>query len=223
MKKLSIIIPVMNHLPYTKNIYEDIRNKSFYYPWKSEIIFINNASTDWTQEYLEHIKKSYENIIIINNSINVWVTKAWNQWIEQANWEYVLVLNNDIYLPQHIDKNLIQNYKWRVICPLTRNWFEWENFKQRSNINWTCWLIKKTDYIEKMDERLTIWYSDDFLFHRYWCDWVKDWVVHIWSVTLNSIPSINEIINEDRKVWIEICKYKKWEDKRFPETFINND
>ncbi len=216
MKKLSVIIPVLNHLEYTRQIYEDIRNKLYYYPGNAEIIFINNGSTDWTYEYLHHIQEAYEDIIIIDNPINVWVTIAWNQWIDIATGEFLLVLNNDIFLPYHIDKKMVEMYSWKIICPYTKNWFDWDPFYQLSNINWTCWMIKKSDYVIRMDERLKIWFSDDFLYHTYGCDWIMtDYVNHIGSVTLNSTPWIQEMINNDREQWKIILKDKWWTDTRF--------
>ena len=70
---VSIIIPVYNKLNYTKKCIESIFNASD--DTSYEIIVVNNASTDGTEEYLN----SVSNLISINNKENLGFVEACNR------------------------------------------------------------------------------------------------------------------------------------------------
>ena len=79
-----------------------------------EIIFVDNASTDWS---LEEVEKAYgkevndKKIIIVKNKTNTWFAWGNNLWIQYASSKskYICLLNNDTI----VDKNwLLELTKW---------------------------------------------------------------------------------------------------------------
>lgn len=88
---VSIIMPVLNNLQYTKNFMESFKKKT---TPNYELIIINNASTDGTREYLESIQDN--KMIIVNNEENIGVAPSWNQGIKLAKYDYICIVNNDI-------------------------------------------------------------------------------------------------------------------------------
>ncbi|MHA1648597.1 MAG: glycosyltransferase family 2 protein [Candidatus Helarchaeota archaeon] len=96
-KKVSILILTWNKLEYTRKCLEYLEKNTKYPDW--EVIFIDNGSKDGTQKFLKEIRssdtKKYR--IILNNS-NVGYARGVNQGIKIANGEYILLLNNDVYV-----------------------------------------------------------------------------------------------------------------------------
>ncbi len=92
IKDLSIVIPVFNKWNFTKACLEDLGKL----PATHDIIIIDNASSDKTQE--EMVKLSAINPLIryVRNEENVFHSKACNQGFRMAWGERVLFLNNDI-------------------------------------------------------------------------------------------------------------------------------
>ncbi len=86
----SIIIPVFNKIEYTKKCLEAIRKNTP--AEKYEIIVIDNASTDGTNDFL---KLQGNGIKLITNTQNMGFTFACNQGAKIATGEFVLFLNND--------------------------------------------------------------------------------------------------------------------------------
>ena len=96
MTKISIIIPTWNTAKITQKCVETI-NK--YIP-NSEIIVVDNGSTDNTVEVLSKIKK----IKIVENHTNLGFAKANNIGLKKSTSDYVVFMNSDIEL---IDKSLL--------------------------------------------------------------------------------------------------------------------
>ena len=90
---ISIIIPVLNCLDYTKSVIEQIKS---YTNGKYEIIIIDNGSNDGTKEFLNKYKSEYLNTI--TNDYNKGYSHANNQGINVAKYSHICFLNNDVLL-----------------------------------------------------------------------------------------------------------------------------
>jgi GT2 family glycosyltransferase len=95
MPKVSIIIPVSNQAHLTERCLASIEkytDKTLF-----EVIVIDNASTDKTKEILENYKNELD-LRIIRNERNKSFSESINQGADMASSEYLLLLNNDIYI-----------------------------------------------------------------------------------------------------------------------------
>lgn len=210
---LSIVMPTYWHLDYTK---EALSNLKDVLPSDTEIIVIDDGSTDWTVEYL----KQQKGIKFIDNKINKWVTYSWNLWVELAQWNYICVINNDVVFPNLFFERLINGFNddSRVIFTVPRrtNGRKWkENMVIRyywNHLCWFCFMIKQEDknIIFPLEPRLRIFGSDNRAYHKAKEMWfkintIKDAVCHHYE----SITSKSEY-NIDTEIFYDIAKEEWW-------------
>ena len=88
MKQLSIIIPTMwRHKPFVTFLYQLLN-----YPAVGEVFLINNdVERTPFQELVEHPKLKIKHF-----PENITVNPSWNYGVAQTNFEYLLILNDDI-------------------------------------------------------------------------------------------------------------------------------
>lgn len=91
--RTSIIIVTHNQLEFTRQCVESVRR---YTNEPYELIFVDNASTDGTVEFL----KSISNSTLIANPVNRGFPAAVNQGIQAATGNQILLLNNDCVVPK---------------------------------------------------------------------------------------------------------------------------
>jgi len=97
----SIIIPVYNKLKYTKLCLQSLGDSLDEF---TEIVVIDNGSTDGTVEYL----RGLEGISVIRNETNLGCAGAWNQGVNGTHSEWVVILNNDVILSRGWLNGLIE-------------------------------------------------------------------------------------------------------------------
>ena len=90
---VSIIVLNRNGLSNLKILFNDFFKKADYS--NIELIFIDNNSSDNSLDYIKSLDLDFP-IKIIENSENLSISKANNIGVENANGEFVLLLNNDI-------------------------------------------------------------------------------------------------------------------------------
>ncbi|HEY3308900.1 MAG TPA: glycosyltransferase family 2 protein [Desulfuromonadaceae bacterium] len=89
---IAITIPLYNQLHYTKLCIESIGK---YAPRDVQLIFVDNASTDGTGDFLSGLDNTCSSII--SNRENLGCAGAWNQGISAASKaEWIIILNNDV-------------------------------------------------------------------------------------------------------------------------------
>lgn len=130
-KKVSIILVNYNWLKFNKSCIESI----FLQTYKNfEIVFVDNASTDWSLEEVEKIfaKEILEKkIIVVKNKNNEWFSN-WNNIGHQnssKDSEYVCMLNNDTTLPTDWLEKLVDGIEsdkslWAVWSVILDKWYE---------------------------------------------------------------------------------------------------
>lgn len=97
--KLSIIIPVFNNWQYTKNAMENLKTlcQTHY-----EVIVVDNASSDETQEKMMEYVKSHPVIKYIRNEENFGFGKACNIGWQSSLGSNMMFLNNDVKFGQPV-------------------------------------------------------------------------------------------------------------------------
>ncbi|MCL4562636.1 MAG: glycosyltransferase [Chloroflexi bacterium] len=91
--KASIIVLTYNGISYTRQCLRSVLKKTAGDGY--EIIVVDNGSSDGTLEYLQKLKKQYDNVCIILNDRNEGFARANNQGATAAQGEYLVFLNND--------------------------------------------------------------------------------------------------------------------------------
>ena len=102
--KTSIVIVTYNSLSDIKSCLDSIGSNTGL-PY--EIIIIDNASTDGTQEYLKTLSQAK----ILLNRTNNGFSRACNQGIREAKGEYIVLLNPDTLITQGWDTRMIDHFK----------------------------------------------------------------------------------------------------------------
>lgn len=90
---VSIIILTFNALEFTRKCIDSImKHTSAHY----EIVFVDNASSDGTVEYLTEMCENNDHFSLIRNNENRGFAIGNNQGVKAAKGKYVLLLNNDV-------------------------------------------------------------------------------------------------------------------------------
>jgi len=113
-KSISIVIPVHNEEESIKPLYSEIKRvmvslirgrkiKDY------EVIFINDGSTDKTQQRLEYLKKSERNLRIIEFRKNFGQTSSLRAGFDNASGDLIITMDGDLQndpkdIPKLIDK-----------------------------------------------------------------------------------------------------------------------
>jgi GT2 family glycosyltransferase len=105
----SIIIPVWNQWEYTNNCINALLKTVS--PESTEIIVVDNGSSDKTIQELQKFSAKFNYFKIIRNQQNLGFAKACNQGGHSASGEYLIFLNNDTVPNQRWLENLIEAVK----------------------------------------------------------------------------------------------------------------
>lgn len=94
MKKISIIIPLYNAEDYIVRCLDSIKNQSYK---NFELIVINDKSKDRSWDVLTSYVLSNQSVDfkIINNEVNLGLSKTRNKGITLATGDYILFMDND--------------------------------------------------------------------------------------------------------------------------------
>jgi len=90
---VSIIILTYNNLPMTRQCLESIETQTDQPEY--ELILVDNASNDGTQNYLQEFAATRPNVRLILNETNQGFAFGNNQGVLASHGEYVVLLNND--------------------------------------------------------------------------------------------------------------------------------
>lgn len=121
-KIVSIIMLTWNALDYTKKCVNSIQHHTSY---PHEIIFVDNASSDGTVEYLRNLVKEHSNYKLIENKENRGFAAGNNQGAAVASGEYVCLLNNDVLVSagwlESLVESLEKDEKIGMVGPITNS------------------------------------------------------------------------------------------------------
>lgn len=109
-KKLSIIVPVYNVEKYLKRCIESIRVQCSN---NSEIILVDDGSTDNSGMICDDYKKKYPDIFVVIHKKNEGLSSARNKGIESARGEYLFFLDSDDSVVDEFLENIKPKLKSR--------------------------------------------------------------------------------------------------------------
>ncbi len=176
MKKCDIVIPVWDELESTKECIKNLKNNTRY-PYR--LIVVDNGSLEPTRVYLDGLRKSFPDYLLIRNSANLGFVKAVNQGMVASQNNYICLLNNDAYVRDAWLTSLIETVESGPpnigIANPTSNIFgknspdgERYEFQELDSCRGFCMLIKR-EVIEKIglfDEIYGIGYFEEKDFSR---------------------------------------------------------
>ena len=102
--KLSVIVPVFNCEEYLQRCLESLINQSFK---NIQIIIVNDASTDKTNEVINEFKNNNENILAITNERNKGAGLSRNIGLNYTNSEYITFLDADDWIDTNTYQKMI--------------------------------------------------------------------------------------------------------------------
>lgn len=102
--KLSVIVPVFNCEKYLQRCLESLINQSFK---NIQIIVVNDASTDKTDEVINEFKNHNENILKITNEENKGAGSSRNIGLNYTNSEYITFLDADDWIDTNTYQKMI--------------------------------------------------------------------------------------------------------------------
>jgi glycosyltransferase involved in cell wall biosynthesis len=113
MQSISIIIPSHNNLRHLKNAYASIKKHA---P-EAEVVLYDDASTDGTWKWLEEIKGSDSNLIILKSDTRVGHTVLYDKGIQAATNNIVGIMHADMIMgPNYVERMLKQLRPMTVVC-----------------------------------------------------------------------------------------------------------
>ena len=111
MKKIAILLPVFNHLDYTKKCLQNLDSmlKASAVESQFPIVVIDDGSTDGTSDW---IRKHFPQIELLQGSGNLWWSGGINlgagHALENLHCDYVLLWNNDIQVDESYFLNCLK-------------------------------------------------------------------------------------------------------------------
>jgi len=215
--RADIIIPCYNQLPFTKRCIESIQ-KNTHYPYR--LILIDNGSSDDTHEFLKQVK----NALVIHNKYNLGFPKAINQGLEKANAPYIVLLNNDVEVPENWLTSLIEvlekDEQLGAVGPASSSPFQEQFYNGHwggEYLSFFCVVFKKEciDEVGQLDENFGLGQGEDQDYairmkKKGWLFTVNRNVIvkHHWRTTVNLIPKIAELQKKNLNYLLE-----KWRKK----------
>lgn len=118
MKKISIVTSCFNEEDNIKEFYQKIKEtiSNLETKYEFEIIFIDNNSTDFTQDELRNIASIDNRVKLIFNSRNFGEIKSSYYVISQATGDAIIYLASDLQDPPELISEFIEN--WEKGCEI---------------------------------------------------------------------------------------------------------
>lgn len=114
--KITFVIPSRNNLEFLKLAYESIRNLDT----KHEVLVLNDASTDGTQEWIEEQKD--KDLITFHNPgpERIGIVGMFDKGIEMARTDIIMAFHSDMVACKDLDKNILKHLERGKVVSATR-------------------------------------------------------------------------------------------------------
>lgn len=227
--KISIIMINYNWLSYLKRTIQSIINLKYE---NKEFIVVDNWSNDWSLEYV----KKFEEIKLIKSPKIREKNYACNLWVKNSNWDFLLIIDNDIIFE---DKNLL-NDLLNEFSNKKNTWCLWLSYINEGE-NKTSWYWNFLSYYYSTEKKSIdinklkiynwieiwfpsgalvfikkiiwdeVWWYDDYL--KFWWDdsdlWIKLWLNWYKNYLYSNSTQIHIWIPERKNNKKFIIKFKE--------------
>ena len=124
MEKITFVIPSRNNLEFLQLAYESIRNLET----QHEILVLDDASTDGTQEWIKEINldslnaTGQESIIVYHNPgpKRIGIVGMFDKGIEIAKTDIIFAFHADMIAAPKLDENILKHLKKGTVVSATR-------------------------------------------------------------------------------------------------------
>ena len=116
MDKITFVIPSRNNLEFLKLAYTSIRNLDT----KHEILVLNDASIDGTQEWIENLND--EDVLTYHNPgpERIGIVGMFDRGIEMARTDIIMAFHADMVTCRDFDKNILKHLEKGTVVTGTR-------------------------------------------------------------------------------------------------------
>lgn len=230
LKKMSIIIPVFNRWLFTQSALKDL---AFLDQNIHEIIVVDNASSDQTQEEIQKLSKKYSNLKYIRNKENEGFGKACGRGYQAASGDIIMFLNNDIRINSSLGiwtdiyfSELNENPEQIIsstggfVDPKKDFQFMYETFDPNKNINYLSgWILVSTKLLFNKLVIKDDWGPFSSKYFAYYEDTDLSFRANKLGIKLSVIPNnsithfgkitskqlnTNKLYNQSRNIFMEI-------------------
>ena len=105
---ISIVIPTWNGKEIIKEYLGSVVQACEFYPADTEILVIDDGSTDGTEQY---VRESHTSVNVHRLQKNGGFAKACNTGVERSRFDLVVILNNDMLVKQDFLLYLSEHFK----------------------------------------------------------------------------------------------------------------
>ena len=116
LNKITFVIPSRNNLEFLQLAYQSIRNLDI----QHEILVLNDASTDGTQEWIESLND--EDLIVHHNPgpDRIGIVGMFDKGIEMARTEIIFAFHADMVAAPNLDKHVLKHLEKGSVVSATR-------------------------------------------------------------------------------------------------------
>ena len=116
MEKITFVIPSRNNLEFLELAYKSIRNLST----KHEILVLNDASTDGTQEWIDNLGD--DDLIVHHNPgpERIGIVGMFDKGIEMARTDIIMAFHADMVAAPNLDEHILNHLKPGTVVSATR-------------------------------------------------------------------------------------------------------
>jgi glycosyltransferase involved in cell wall biosynthesis len=115
MDKISIVVAVYNAEKFLKKCIDSLINQTYE---NTEIILVNDFSTDNSLQICNEYSSRYENIIVVSNEGNFGVSATRNKGIDISTGKYICFVDSDDYVETNYIQTLYDYYQKYNTVPI---------------------------------------------------------------------------------------------------------
>ena len=187
-----VIVTYKPNLNYISQAIDSIKKQTYK---NTEIIIINDKSTDEIEKYFDCLRDRDKSIIYFCNETRNGVATARNQWIFLSNWKYIAMLDDDDFWND--EKKIEKQVK----------------YLEENQEYWLVWVSELLNIYENWKENGKTKYkisNSDIKNHLLeWNQFAQSWVMIRKTILTVSWIYDTSVFTEDYDLWCRIGKYCK--------------
>lgn len=224
--KILVAIPCLYGHDHCKEAIESVVYKKDV----GALLIDNGATSDISKLLCGYFHPGLQDVSILRNEENLYVTGAWQQAIDyflaHQSYSHLILMNSDLIMHDQWAKVLLNRWDKdpdEIILPIM-------NQRRIEPVNididqadivtsgtpgvFITLNRKQAELINPLPKEVRVWFSDNWIFEicramGYNTIIPKNlFAYHYWSQTVEKVPNITQIIEEDKLAWESIVKPK---------------